>query len=164
MLGSFSSRSSTFSFGHSEILILDRFGGLCCPVAELPSEVRVLRLRKQELDDHEGAICAGEAEVGLHGAARGTDGLVRVLDLYHHAQRNVVARNPAQRPVLKTVTGDNYSVALSQAGGHPALTAATPPAVFSYDVLVVYSPDDREASHGEGGKIAARCAVLAPKL
>jgi hypothetical protein len=32
---------------------------------------------------------------GLRGAAGGADGLVRVLDLYHHVQRNVVARNPS---------------------------------------------------------------------
>src|SRR5262245_61145516 len=39
---------------------------------------------------------------GLRGAAGGSDGFVRVLDLYHHVQRNVVSRRLDQRPVLKT--------------------------------------------------------------
>jgi len=81
---------------------------------------------------------------GLRGAAGGADGLVRVLDLYHHVQRNVVARKPAQRPVLKTELEDNYPIALCQGGTRPALTAAAPQASFAYDVLLVYSPDDRD--------------------
>jgi hypothetical protein len=48
---------------------------------------------------------------GLRRAAAGPDGLVRVLDLYHHVQRNVIARQPAQRPVLKTELEDNFPVA-----------------------------------------------------
>jgi hypothetical protein len=79
---------------------------------------------------------------GLRGAAGRADGFVRVLDLYDHVQRNVVARQPAQRPVLKTELEDNFAVALSQ-GGRPVLDA---PATSSlaYDVLVVHAPDDRD--------------------
>lgn len=83
---------------------------------------------------------------GLRGAAAGSDGLVRVLDLYHHVQRNVVARNPAQRPVLKTELEDNYPIALAQGGTTTALTAASPPPSFVYDVLLVYSPDARDSA------------------
>lgn len=81
---------------------------------------------------------------GLRGAAGGADGLVRVIDLYNHVQRNVVARCPAQRPVLKTELEDNYAVALSQGGARPALAAPSPPNSFAYDVLVVYPPADRD--------------------
>lgn len=81
---------------------------------------------------------------GLRGAARGADGLVRVLDLYQHVQRNVVARNPAQRPVLKAELEDNYPIALANGDAHPSLTVAAPPSDFAYDMLVVYSPDDRD--------------------
>lgn len=79
---------------------------------------------------------------GLRGAAGRADGFVRVLDLYDHVQRNVVARQPAQRPVLKTELEDNFAVALSQ-GGRPALDAPAPSS-FAYDVLVVHAPDDRD--------------------
>ncbi|TMQ21628.1 MAG: TIR domain-containing protein [Deltaproteobacteria bacterium] len=81
---------------------------------------------------------------GLRGAAGGDDGFVRVFDLYHHVQRNVVARNPAQRPVLKAEAEDNYPIARSQRAARP-----TSPAVaqrFAYDVLLVYSPDQRDAA------------------
>src|SRR5262249_12087452 len=81
---------------------------------------------------------------GLRGAAGSHDGVVRVLDLYHHVQRNVVTRNPAQRPVLKTEIEDNYVIALCPSAPGPALTTASPPSEFVYDVLLVYSPDDRD--------------------
>ncbi len=81
---------------------------------------------------------------GLRGAAGGSDGVVRVLDLYHHVQRNVVARFPAQRPVLKAEMEDNYAVALCPSAARPALTAAAAPSEFVYDVLLVYAPDDRD--------------------
>lgn len=77
---------------------------------------------------------------GLRGAAAGADGLVRVLDLYDHVQRNVVARCPDQRPVLKTEMEDNYPVALCPRAAGATLTAAAPPTGFAYDVLVVYTP------------------------
>jgi hypothetical protein len=83
---------------------------------------------------------------GLRGAAAGRDGCVRVLDLYDHVQRNVVARNPAQQPVLKTEIRDNYALAICARDGRPALSAVAPPSRFAYDVLVVYSPDPRDAA------------------
>jgi hypothetical protein len=82
---------------------------------------------------------------GLRGAAATADGMVRVLDLYHHVRRNVVARYPAQRPVLKAELEDNYPIALAPST-RPALTAAAPPASFAYDVLLVYSPDERDSA------------------
>src|SRR5262249_24512274 len=80
---------------------------------------------------------------GLRGAAGGSDGLVRVLDLYQYIQRNVVARCPAQRPVLKTELEDNYPIALCRGASH-ALDAPAPPTMFTYDVLVIHAPDDRD--------------------
>jgi hypothetical protein len=87
---------------------------------------------------------------GLRGAAAGADGLVRVLDLYHHAQRNVVAREPAQRPVLKTELEDNYPIAYVPSA-RPALGAPAAPPLrnapeFAYDVLVVHAPDERDTA------------------
>ena len=81
---------------------------------------------------------------GLRGAAAGSDGVVRVFDLYSHAQRNVVAREPLQRPVLKTEIEDNYPIARAPDSG-PALGAAAPPE-FVYDVLVVHAADERDAA------------------
>lgn len=81
---------------------------------------------------------------GLRGAAGGSDGVIRVLDLYHHVQRNVIARLPEQRPVLKAELEDNYAVALCPSAARPALTAAAAPSDFIYDVLLVYAPDDRD--------------------
>jgi len=81
---------------------------------------------------------------GLRGAAGGADGLVRVLDLYHYVQRNVVARCPDQRPVLNTELEDNYPIALSQRSARPGLDAPSPPTDFAYDMLVVYPPTDRD--------------------
>jgi hypothetical protein len=81
---------------------------------------------------------------GLRGAAGRSDGVVRVLDLYHHVQRNVVARFPAQRPVLKAGTEDNHAVALCPSAARPALTAAAAASAFVYDVLLVHAPDDRD--------------------
>jgi hypothetical protein len=80
---------------------------------------------------------------GLRGAAGGADGLVRVLDLYHYVQRNVVARCPTQRPVLKTELEDNYPVALFQTAGD-ALGAPSSPEEPAYDVLVIHAPADRD--------------------
>ncbi|HEX3766262.1 MAG TPA: caspase family protein [Kofleriaceae bacterium] len=79
---------------------------------------------------------------GLRGAAGGGDGAVRVLDLYRHVQRNVVARFPAQRPVLEAAADDNYPIALCPTAARPAFTA--PPSEFAYDVLLVYAADDRD--------------------
>jgi hypothetical protein len=79
---------------------------------------------------------------GLRGAAGRAGGFVRVLDLYDHVQRNVVARQPAQRPVLKTELEDNFAVARSH-GGRPALDAP-PSNSLAYDVLVVHAPEDRD--------------------
>jgi hypothetical protein len=78
---------------------------------------------------------------GLRGAAGRADGFVRVLDLYGHVQRNV-ARQPAQRPVLKTELEDNFAVALSH-GGRPALDAPASSSL-AYDVLVVHAHDNRD--------------------
>jgi len=80
---------------------------------------------------------------GLRGAAGGVDGLVRVLDLYHYVQRNVVDRCPAQRPVLKTELEDNYPVAQCQ-GIRRVLDAPSPSKDFAYDVLVIHPPADRD--------------------
>ncbi len=80
---------------------------------------------------------------GLRGAAGGADGLVRVLDLYHYVQRNMVDRCPAQRPVLKTELEDNYPVALFQAARR-VLDAPSPPKEFTYDVLVIHASSDRD--------------------
>jgi hypothetical protein len=78
---------------------------------------------------------------GLRGAAGRGDGLVRVLDLYDHIQRNVVARYPTQRPVLKAETEDNFPVGLCTVA--PALS---PPrrSDFAYDALVVAALDERD--------------------
>jgi hypothetical protein len=81
---------------------------------------------------------------GLRGAAGRSDGLVRVLDLYSHVQRNVVARNPGQRPVLKTELEDNYAVALCQGGAGSVRKVSGSPDDFAYDALVVYPADDRD--------------------
>jgi hypothetical protein len=83
---------------------------------------------------------------GLRGAAADADGWVRVLDLYHHVQRNVIARYPAQRPVLKAELEDNYPIARSERGDRPALTAAAPADDFAYDVLVVAAPHERDTA------------------
>ena len=80
---------------------------------------------------------------GLRGAAGGSDGAVRVLDLYRHVQRNMVARFPEQRPVLEREREDNYVVALCPGAARPARAAAVP-GDFVYDVLLVYAPDDRD--------------------
>jgi hypothetical protein len=80
---------------------------------------------------------------GLRGAAGGSDGVVRVLDLFHHVERNVVARFPDQRPVLKAELADNYTVALCPRAVTPALATAAR-SDFVYDVLLVYAPDDRD--------------------
>jgi hypothetical protein len=77
---------------------------------------------------------------GLRGAAGRGDGLVRVLDLYDHIQRNVVARCPSQRPVLKAETEDNFPIARCSA----APTRVRPPDAFAYDALVVAAPDERD--------------------
>jgi len=81
---------------------------------------------------------------GLRGAAGGSDGLIHVLDLYHHVQRNVIARFPEQRPVLKAELEDNYAVARCPSAARPALTTAAAPGDFVYDVLLVYAPDERD--------------------
>jgi hypothetical protein len=80
---------------------------------------------------------------GLRGAAGSNDGAVRVLDLYHHVQRNVIARFPEQRPVLKAELEDNYPVARCPTA-RPGLSGAAAPADLVYDVLLVYAPDERD--------------------
>jgi hypothetical protein len=81
---------------------------------------------------------------GLRGAAGGSDGVVRVLDLYRHVERNVVARFPDQRPVLNAEPEDNYAVARCPSAVRPAPTTAAAPSDFVYDVLLVYAPDHRD--------------------
>ncbi|HEX3481881.1 MAG TPA: caspase family protein [Kofleriaceae bacterium] len=87
---------------------------------------------------------------GLRGAAGGSDGVVRVLDLYHHAARNVVGRFPDQRPVLKAELEDNYPVARCPSAVRPAPTTSAAPGDFVYDVLLVYAPDDRDRGWARG--------------
>jgi len=67
-----------------------------------------------------------------------------VLDLYRHVERNVVARFPDQRPVLKADPEDNYAVARCPSAVRPAPTTAAAPSDFVYDVLLVYAPDHRD--------------------
>lgn len=80
---------------------------------------------------------------GLRGAAGRGDGFIYVQDLYDHVQRNVVARNPAQRPVMKAEIEDNFVVALCKAA--PAL-AAPQPSELAYDALVVAATHERDQS------------------
>lgn len=89
-------------------------------------------------------LFTGHLLAGLRGAAAGSDGMVRVLDLYHHVQRNVVARMPDQRPFLKAELEDNYPIARCRRG--PALTAVAPPSRFAYDVFVTFASDERDAA------------------
>lgn len=79
---------------------------------------------------------------GLRGAAGGSDGVVRVLDLYHHVERNMIARFPVQRPVIEVTADDNYPIACCPSAARPVLTAA--PSEFAYDLLLVYAADDRD--------------------
>ncbi|HEY6173037.1 MAG TPA: toll/interleukin-1 receptor domain-containing protein, partial [Kofleriaceae bacterium] len=81
---------------------------------------------------------------GLRGAAGGRDGFVRILDLYHHIQRCVVARAPSQRPILGIELEDNYPIARFPHDARAALTAVAPPTSFAYDLLIVHASDGRD--------------------
>jgi hypothetical protein len=80
---------------------------------------------------------------GLRGAAGRADGFVRVLDLYDHVHRNMLARAPAQRPGLYTAREDNFAIARASREP-PALIALPQPTGFAYDALVLHAADARD--------------------
>lgn len=94
-----------------------------------------------------------------------SDGLIRVLDLFHYLAEEVPAVRSAQNPVLTTHTQDNFPVALRKGGrlkseegaaaGGPAGSPASPRELE--DLLVALYPQgplDREIWSRAGGEVA----------
>jgi hypothetical protein len=88
-------------------------------------------------------VFTGHFLEGLHGAAQGDGGVIRILDLYSYVQERVVADQPNQRPVLKVELEENYPIFLYRGGKPPA-----PKPIerhedgFKYDVFLSYRHQD----------------------
>lgn len=94
-----------------------------------------------------------------------SDGLIRVLDLFHYLAQHVPATRSAQHPVLTTRTQDNFPVALRKGGllkSEEGAVAVANAASFASpreleDLLVALYPQgplDREIWSRVGGDIA----------
>ncbi|HRC58785.1 MAG TPA: TIR domain-containing protein, partial [Kofleriaceae bacterium] len=81
---------------------------------------------------------------GLRGQAPGIGGVIRVCDLYHYVQQQVVARHRAQRPVFRAELEENYPLALYRGGAAPALVLPPPPDALRYDAFISYCRSDAE--------------------
>ena len=79
---------------------------------------------------------------GLRGAAPGIGGVIRVCDLYHYLQQQVVQRHRAQRPVFKAELEENYPLALHRGGAAPPWTLPPAPDALPYDAFVSYCQRD----------------------
>lgn len=87
---------------------------------------------------------------GLRGKANGTGGVIRVCDLFHYVQQQVVAE-ATQRPVFKADIEENYPIALFRGGTAPALYLQPADDSFAYDAFVSYrkdGTDDRRWAEG----------------
>jgi hypothetical protein len=103
---------------------------------------------------------------GLQGAVDDrSDGLIRVLDLFHYLSETVRAAYPKQNPILTTRTQDNFPVSLRKGGllKSAETQAVEPPEVFSADPreledllvsLYPQGPLDQEIWSRAGGDIA----------
>jgi len=95
-----------------------------------------------------------------------SDGLIRVLDLFHYLAEHVPATHRSQNPVLTTRTQDNFPVALRKGGrlksaeepvSTPSNTNFSPPRELE-DLLVTLYPQgplDQEIWSRAGGDIAS---------
>lgn len=79
---------------------------------------------------------------GLRGAAPGVGGVIRVCDLYHYVQEQVVGRRLGQRPVFRAELEENYPLALYRGGRAPAWTLPPPPDRRRFDAFVSYCQKD----------------------
>lgn len=79
---------------------------------------------------------------GLRGAAPGVGGVIRVCDLYHYVQEQVVARQLGQRPVFRAELEENYPLALHRGGEAPAWSLPPPPDTRRFDAFVSYCRTD----------------------
>ncbi len=79
---------------------------------------------------------------GLRGAAPGVGGVIRVCDLYHYVQEQVVARQLGQRPVFRAELEENYPLALYRGGDAPAWSLPPPPDARRFDAFVSYCRAD----------------------
>ncbi|MGX4641682.1 caspase family protein [Massilia sp. SYSU DXS3249] len=95
-----------------------------------------------------------------------SDGLIRVLDLFHYLAEQVPATRSAQNPVLTTHTQDNFPVALRKGGrlkseeGAVAVAAMkSPPSPRELEDLLValypQGPLDQEIWSRAGGEVAS---------
>lgn len=84
-------------------------------------------------------IFTGHLLAGLRGAAQGTGGVIRILDLYSFVQRQTTAELAAQRPVFKAEIEENYPVALYRGGDAPPTVVAPAADQRVYDAFVSYS-------------------------
>lgn len=94
-----------------------------------------------------------------------SDGLIRVLDLFHYLAEHVPATRSAQNPVLTTHTQDNFPIALRKGGrlkSEEGAVAFTPTAISASsreleDLLVTLyplGPLDQEIWSRAGGDVA----------
>lgn len=79
---------------------------------------------------------------GLRGAAPGIGGVIRVCDLYHYVQEQVVERRLGQRPVFRAELEENYPLALYRGGRAPAWSLPPPPDARRFDAFVSYCRSD----------------------
>lgn len=79
---------------------------------------------------------------GLRGEAEGVGGVLRICDLYDFVQRQVVARQPGQRPVFRAELEENYPIALLWGGVAKRVELPPPPDDKRYDVFVTYCDGD----------------------
>jgi hypothetical protein len=79
---------------------------------------------------------------GLRGEAEGVGGVLRICDLYDFVQRQVVARQPDQRPVFRAELEENYPVALLLGGAASLIELPAPPDDKRYDVFITYCDSD----------------------
>lgn len=96
------------------------------------------------------SVFTGTLLRGLRGEAQGVGGVLRVCDLFHYVQQQIVAEQPLQRPVFKAELEENYPVARWR-GGRATIDDAPfvlpPPGDDArYDLFLTYALEDDDDS------------------
>lgn len=101
---------------------------------------------------------------GLRGGAPGPGGVIRICDLFHYVQQQLVGKHRGQRPVFRAELEENFPIALSRGGAAAPLVLPAPPDELPYDAFVSYCADDADDTSWVEGVLVPRLEALGLRL